>query len=702
MKVLNHAIGAALVLISFSAHADHIIKSAADWSLAETDAGVCYASTNNIDPNNDTWPQQGSTVYIQISKAKNKPNSPVELMLQFTSNQYQSTGAQAQLSGAGNINFSDMDGRKSNFWGVPKGLATFISKLQSNSANFKVKTLGGKRSEDLKLTTRGFSDILKEMQNYCNAGQPLVNADFENALFATAPDVDPTKIDPTKTQQLRGLYFAAYADAAGIAANKYALANILVKYQPLIDELKLNRDEVGNITNSLLPAQRTIVANAQKQQQDATNDINRINTEIPKLQEKIDASQKNYDAARAILAPLVPEHDRLSTNLQNAQSRLSSSQSRLVYIDTRLRDGQQQISNLEYEARNIEQRLPQKQNDLDRARSALRDAQSRRANFNVSWERDSRLRNNWEYQRLLQDRQSAQQQYNQANNDVQRARMDRDNWARQLQQCRTSPILTEDDSLTPNPIAPPPVGPTNPPPPPKDCSMYESGYQQADNDVRNAEMNQRNLANRINDDNNRIMQVERQVEMDVRREYDQLVYTEQSAQQTYDRINNDYNSDQNRLSQIRNADIPRLEREQTALTNERPTVLSNISQATTDVARYQRELDSFNSANDWDRKASAVDSTGNQLAVDQRSLSDAQANKAEAEGRLHAGAATEATAKTEIDRLNSRLGVLNARADELNRGLAKLPEERAQLDKDIAAGQAAFNIKKDQFLALLK
>ena len=676
-----------LLLASFNAFATTLIRSAADWALYESDAAanVCFVSTNNTNPGGDDhFPNQESQIVISISKYKNNPDMPVEIMLQFSSNLNASTGVVASASGGPSIALADMDGRKSSFWGIPKNLSALIERLKSNSTQFKVKTVGGRRSEDLKLSTRGFNDMLKEMETRCNGGAPLVNQEFESGLLASAPDsIDPTKIDSAKTSQLRGVYFAAYKASAGITANKYALANILVKYQPLIDELKVNRDQASSIQNVSLPAVRSTLADAQKQQVDASAEIAQINAKIPELTAKIAGSQKKYDAAKAVIAPLVPEHDRITGSLSSAQSTLSESQNRLAYIDTRLRDGAQQISSLDYEASTIEQRLPQKRSDLDRARSALRDAESRRANFNVSWERDSRLRNNFEYSRLQSDRQNTQNNLRQIEMELQRLRMDRDRAAGELQQCRSQPV---------------------PPPPqaPADCSQFEQALNSATMWVSQRENDQRNLANRINDINSRLYQIERQVDMDVRREYDNLVYTEDQARRTFDRIDRDVSADQNRLSQIRSSDIPRLEREQSQLQSERPTVVARISDATSAVERLTQELARFNSANDWDRKAAAVDATGNQLASDQEALRLAESNKAQAERRLQSFATVEAQAKAQINTLNSQLSALNQRAAVLDDGLKQLPAERASLDAAIAAGQTELASRKTQFLELLK
>ncbi len=707
-------------LIVFSVGLTAQSGTVADWNF--TDAETCTVSTNNTNFGGDDFPSNESNIYLTISKAKNKPEIPVEIMVQFITNMNKSSGAVASISGAGSLALADLDGRKMFFWGVPKNLTNFIERLKSGRSNLSVKGVGGRRSEDLKLSTSGFKDVLSQMESACNSGKSLVNADFDTAFMASVPDsIDPTRIDATKATQLRSIYYAAYSASFSISNAAADLAKLLAKYQPYMDELAQNRAELNQIQDVELPNTRNTLAAAQKQQVDATAEIASIDNAIPGLNAKIAASQKAYDAARAILAPLEPEYNRITGQLSSAQSTLSEAQNRLSYIETRLRDGAQQISNLDYEATNIERRLPQKRSDLDRARSIFRDAQSRRANFNISWERDNRLRNHFEYSRLQNDRQNMSNQLRQNESDLQRVRFERDRVARELQICRANPIIAVEstkeflvpgqpgnpgagDGLVPGPPGGGnPGGPGNPPvQPPRDCSHLEHALNNANMQVSQREQENRMLSNRLNEIASRINQIERQVDMEVRREYDSLVHAEDQARRENDRLEADVQNDQNRLSQIRSSDIPRLEREQTQLQNERPSVISRISQATADVSRLSQELSSFKSANDWDRKAGSVASTGNQLSSDQQNLKQAQSNKAAAQRRLEAGSVTEAQSIAKIDSLNARVVVLNNRAVALDKILENLPAERADFDATLAAKRVEFESRRVQFLDLLK
>jgi hypothetical protein len=720
LNLAKIALTSCVLLVNFNANADSQLRQIADWSLFESDSGICYMQTDN---NDGDWGGDGGgfptgpTMYFSLSKSKDRPDMPLEVMVKLISNNNKHRGAIASISGANSIALADLDGGNTTLWGVPKNLSNFINKIKSGRDVIKIKGVGG-RKEEARLSTRGFKDILREMEVRCNGGASLVNEEFEANFFAGVADsIDPLRIDVTKASQLRSIHYAAYKAAFNISNASNDLAKLLAKYQPLIDELALNRNEAKQIQEVSLPASRQLLADSQKQQVDARAEIARIDAAIPALNAKIAASQKLYDAARAILAPHEAEYNRITGNLSSAQSTLAEAQNRLAYVDTRLRDGAQQIANLDSEADSLERSLPQKLKDLDRARSYLRDAQSRRANFNVSWERDYRLRNNFEYSRLQNDRQNFSNNLRQIENDLQRTRMERDRIARDLQECRNNLVVeqveppSDDGTLVPGPpgggggLVPGPPGggnPGNPPPPPRDCSSLEQALNNANSMVAQKEFDQRNVANRLNEVNSRMYQIERQIDYEVRREYDNLVSIEDQAEREKSRIENSVNLDQNRISQIRGSDIPRLEREQSQLSNERPNVVSRINESTSAVARLTEELARFRANTDWDRKANEVQKTRNQLSSDQANLVNAQAQKQAAQNRLLAGANTEAQAKEQIESLNARAAMLDARKVQLDAGLAKLPEERAQFDATLAQQRVELTSRTAQFTDMLK
>lgn len=726
-------------------------QTIADWNYSENSNGqqtICTAESSDIEYT-DNGPKVNT--YIRISKAKNSPNSPVEITIHLNDNPRKSTGMVANVRGAPQLAFSDMTGARKVFWSIPKNMNSFIQQL---SSGFKIKGVGGKRDEEVQISGNGYRDILNIIQNNCNSGASLVDSGFEQEFFAQIPDaIDPTRIDVNKTTGLRTAYHTAYRLFAEISETKAQLAQLLSKYQTFIDELKANRDSANLIQNTQLPQAQSDLRNAQARQSEARAELAKIEKLIPELTAKIARSQKILDDAKAIVAPLEPEYSRLTQSLSRAQTTLNDSQNRLHYIETRLRDGAQQLLSLRSEADSIERYLPQKRSDMDRALYVYRDAQARRSQYNMSWERDNRLRNNFEYQRLHQDYRSMQQNLRQAEMDTQRLRVERDRVAQQLHMCRTQPIISEilneniveaaeprppglrpgqpgdggglrpgprppgdggglkpgprppgggDGGLVPGPRPPAPQPPIpQPPPPQKDCSHLERALMVANNQVAQGEANQRNIAQRMNEISSRINQVERQVDFEVRREYDMLVSREEQTRREYDRIERDVRNDEARLTQIRNSDIPSLENEQRNLSSERPLVIARIEQAQSDVNRLSRELEAFKLANDWDRKVAAVDSAQRQLNSDQANLDSVLSQKRLEQQKLDQNILLAQQAQDRIDSLTAQLTALNNRAAELNELLKNLPAERAPLDEKILNLQTEINKHKSTFASLL-
>ncbi|MGZ3725986.1 MAG: hypothetical protein ACXWQQ_09295, partial [Pseudobdellovibrio sp.] len=423
-RSIKLALASALLLTSFSANADSSknkkIDDSGDWSLWETPASdgstICYIQSGGED---DT--------YLVLIKNKNNPRSPVEVMLQMLQNPRGSTGAVGnEPNVASSIAFADLDGKKMTMQGIPKNLSAIVEQLK-NRNDIKTTTVGGKKSDTTRISSDGFKDMVKEMEQRCNNSQPLVDRDFEASFINAVPDnIDPTKVDVTKSALIRSVYFAAYPISVDIGATKAQLAQVLAKYQPLTDELNTNRASATQLQNATIPAAQAQLAQAQQTQVSARADIARVDAALPGLTAKVQASQNALNAAQAVIAPLQPEYDRLTGGLNTAQSTLSDSQNRLAYIDQRLRDGSAQIASEDSEARSIEMNLPQKQANSNQAHQVYNDASARRQQFNVQWQRDAELRNNFDYQRMQGDRQRFQQDLNNAQNSFNNVRAERD------------------------------------------------------------------------------------------------------------------------------------------------------------------------------------------------------------------------------------------------------------------------------------
>ena len=747
-RTLKIALASTIILASVSALAAEKNKEIArsrDWSLWETKVNngeVCYIQSGG----ESDW-------YIVLSKTKNSPKAPLELMVQTLTNSRKSTGIIASINGVGTtIALPDQDGKTTHYLGIPKNLTAFMNVMKAANEKVKLKGVGGKKEENVEVSTKGFSDMVKKFEERCNSNQPLVLAEFENNFVnAVADNVDPRLVGSAKIGQVRSVYFAAYPVAVDIVTARGELSQVLTKYQPLIDELNTNRASSGKLQNSDIPAARAELSNNQNSQASLRAEITRIEGTIAPLAAKVQASQKALDQAKAVIAPIEPEFNRITSNLNSAQSSLDQSENRLAYIDGRLRDGSQQISSLESEARSLESWLPQKRNDASRARSVWNDASSRRSNYNVSWERDSRLRNNFEYSRLANNRNDMQRQQAQAEAQAQQVRRERDRIQRDLQICRSQPIIAEGAEQMQREPRPPGVPPGAPPggglrpgprppggggpgdggglvpgprppgdgggltpgpgpgepggpdlPPQRDCSHLENALANANNQVAQAENASRQAGQRVREIESRMDSIERQIDFEVRREYDALVDQENRARNELDRAESSLRNDENRLAQIRQADIPRLEREQSSLSSERPGVVNTISQSRNAVATLSRELANFKSANDWDRKAGNVDAKQQQLSTDTSALNLANSNKFNAEQNLKNTVARESQIKANIDSLVAQLNSLNARALQLEQGLQGLPAERSVIDQKIASLENDLKARKQQMLDILK
>jgi chromosome segregation ATPase len=667
-------LGAGLLTQAVS-HADPIFE-VKDWSLSEralNNGSVCVASAM------DKGAFRSEIYYLEITKTKNNPNSPVEILLRVEKNKRENTGFIAHITDSpATIGFSHLstEGNIQTFWGVPKNLTGLLNQLK-NGDRVELDGHGGRKDIDFPIKGRGSKDILAEMERLCNQGQPLINAEFEAKFANQSPDnIDGTRISSEQTANLRRLYHSAYATMVSQQATKADLARVLAKYQQYIDELNQNRATHSQITNVDLPNSRRTVAEARQAQVDARAEIARLTQLIPSLQSKVQQSQAAYDQAQAILAPHVPEHNRLVSNLQNAEDNLDRAEARLSQIDSRLRQLASEIDSLERESDRLESGLQNKRWELREAQSRLRDAENARSSYNVSFERDRKLRENQEYNNLNQEARDLDHHIPEMDRQVDAQRADRDQKQSELNQCRSV------------------AG--------QDCSAQEAGLNQANSELSSAVDAQRQLRVRRNAIDQRRRDIENETDREVQGHYNQLVQREQEARRRVNDIDDDIRDDESRISQINNVDLPRRQNEQRNLENERFQVQNQISQARNDVARSERDLANFEASTDWNRKYANVQNTAAQLRADQNTLDQAVRAKAAQESRLQQNIQLETDMKNRIQALEAQVVALDQRKVVLDQKLAGLPAERAPLDQKIASDESQILAARNEFLRILQ
>lgn len=722
----------AFLLAGLAAQGNDAILQVKDWTLRESGDitnGTCSISTS---VKKGFFKSQVFT--LEIVKLKDKPQSPVEVLIRVDQNKQGSTGFQISLPTASSeMAFARLSAAQpETFWGIGKNTSALLSLLKSKES-LETRGIGGKDEVSLKFSPSGFPEVLVEMEKRCNGSTGLVNPNFEVAFFSgVASSIDPTHIALDTTNQLRSIYFQAYSLVEQTKVTQAALNLVLAKYQPFIDEQIQVRATLQQIQGVDLPNSRTSLAAAQKQQADATTEIARLNALIPGLQTQVQQSQQAYNDALAILAPLEPEYNRLSQQLNGAQNSLNQAQSRLSQIDDRLSDLESDLRSLQAESDSLRRATSQERFDLDNARSYLNQTERERANFNVSYERDQRLRNNNEYRRMNDERNRLIPSAQQVQRDLSQARRERDRIAQLVNTCHATPDPIPGPQCTTGSFCNPegekinwscgcgPVsggvdqggGCYHVPTHQQcnkligtlliDCTSLENSLASAQRDVSNLESTASQIQYRLNDLNNRISDIENQVSNEVQREYRELVDREQQARQRVSTIEDALRRDESRLAQILNSEIPNREREQASLSSERPRVLSEISQASSAVDSADRQLAAFRASTDWDRKKASFDKTNRDLSLAQKTLATAQSQKGKAESSLQSGIADETQLKARIAGLEARVVSLSQRDQELVSAIAPLAAEREPLDTKLADLLTAMTNFKDQFLNLLR
>lgn len=656
--------------MSQTAFADGVVEIGA-WTLWEekTASGtVCYMQTV------DSRLFRKEDVLIEIYHAKNNYDSPIEIVAKINKNKSNNTALRFDLKVGSQLGFADLTGSKERFWAVPKNLSGLIEQLRTENVNGQAF---GSKEIDVEIRSDGFSQVFEEMGKRCNNGYALLEERFEKDFLAAMPNVvDGTKLNPAQVTALRAAYFEAFALHRQNLGAEFQLEQVLAKYKDFLTEQKNNREEKQQILSIHLPQSQKTLIDAQKLQVDLKAEIERLSLQIPGLREQVQKSTQSLEQARVILAPLLPEFNRLTQLVRLNEDGLRSAQGRLNFIDSRLNELSRTISLLQSESDQVDRHLRQARLDYERAISALRDAEFRRSQFDVRREIDRRLSSNGEYRRIKTERDSIDPQISQIRSLIGQIEGERVRIVRDLETCRADAQ--------------------------RNCAEIEQGLAQADQLLNEKRAEARQLEARRSELDRAIANTESSVQNEVRREYDQLVDRENRARQDVNYADDTIRKDQSRLDTIRTIEMPRALDEQRSLNNERPSVQAQIGDRQRQLSQAQLDLERFKTVNDFDRKANDVSRKESQLAQDQAALDQVQRAKLQDEQRLQEAIATEAQMKKRIAELNARVADLDARHIELEKRLKNLPAERAPIDARIASLKKSMNAKKDEMLKILK
>lgn len=701
-----------VLLLSMTAQAQTISEKKR-WKLSEVrgDGGIyCVASTKN-----DVL-FRAETFHVELTKLKNQPTKPLEVFLKIEKNKRNNKAGLAQLPDGSQLAFVPYGTDSS--WALPRGLSSLIQKLRSSDDEVEMKVVGGSKSYDFKIKGDGFSEIIREMESRCNSGLSLVNAEFES-LFASgiSPQVNPLGVSGSETARLRQLYFSAFNDFGLMKENEKALARVLAKYQTFVDELRSTQLTIDNLKNIQIPQTQAAVDAAVRQQREASSEISRLDVLIPKLVNQVKASQEAYDRARSVLAPHEPEFNRITSDLRRTRESLSSAEQRLSYVERKIQEVASNLNSLRSEASNLEHSIPMKRRDLQHARDILRDAERDRAAFNYNWEKQRRLERHREYHELRRELVRLEASSRSLAQELRQIQGERARIQQMLNQCRANNKPDE-----PKPV-PKPIPRPKPAPRPgttdvavsgeasnaegeirpiNNCAELEQALAQADRQVAEKQRQIRELESHQNQVTRRLERIDRDVDADVRRDYDRLVYRENEARRHKESIEDSVRRDEDRLSVIRVSEIPRLERMDYDLRQERPQLQSAIAQLSSEVNRLSRDLAEFKARTEWDRKAGDVSRTGQKLQNDQADLSAARSARQANAASLEDGRNAEARGRAHLADLNSRVAALSQRVVELNKILETLPSERAPFDQKIAELSQKINEQKDEFLNIVR
>lgn len=362
-----------------------------DWTLDDTGAS-CVAFTNRT--------VGGQQYRFELSLDKSGV-FPVEAWVRevpstATTKAFRITTEVKPIQSFGFAPVQDASGNLS-FWQVPTDTNALISYIKRQT-RLMVHALipNGAAvpvSKAVDFSLRGSSDIVDSLISNCNRGLPLVQSDFEKSFVpAQTAQLNPLTLDESEAAQLRALYQNSIVVNSQKLALQKDLGVLNTRYAKQIQEL-------GKLTGALDQLTQKELTSLQNRKASIEAKIIQLDQQLKDQQVGIDSKESEvvvangfYDESSRVLAPLVPEYDRLSEALRVSRSDLSRSQARLSDIDASLQDKNNKIASYERELSVMRSQLSQAQYDIEAARTDVYNTDRDFRRFDARDEYQDRLR----------------------------------------------------------------------------------------------------------------------------------------------------------------------------------------------------------------------------------------------------------------------------------------------------------------------
>ncbi len=686
------------------------VFSSGDWVLNDSNpdqpgVGVCVATTA-------TYFTGRAIHYLDVIVDKTGAR-PLEVMVRPRTAPSTSAAFQANIGQVYSFVSLPLSDGIQYFWGVPRGTEALIQYLKQRN-QFNVVSVGGTRGT-LPFSLRGSSATLNQLESSCAALSLFTGADFERRFLPSeVGQIDALAVTPEIALALRETLARGVVIYREILAIQSDLDELESRYADWTRELASVRAQIRS-NESDLANQQAQRDRAQARIDQAIAEISRLQTQLAQSQEALASAQSELRAAQEAIAPYKPENDRLLGLVEQSQRQVRFATNRLNQLDRDIRDLESEIDGLE---RRLDQ-LGRESNDVDfqlrRAEQDLRQAENRRRNFDRPGEIRRRKNADSRLSRLENEINRVSNELGQRQRDLNRAERERDQAAQRLRQCqgRRQVQSVEVDAVViatnegdpgddngrgdgkgrgrkPRPNPPrdepnPPRDRPNPPrdrpnpPPEQDCSRFEQDLNRAESEVRQI----RNDVSRLENERSRFVNqknsIERDIENQVDREFNELVRDENQARARVDRLRSQLDSIEREMRQIANVDLPDARSELGSKQGQRSGAVDDLRRAQADLAQNQQALANYRASVGYDALENRVNEALALVSRIQSQISETQGLIAQEQRVQREQTAERNRLDARIAQLQNTLLGLRSRESELVKLLEPYEQEKSPI-----------------------
>ncbi len=567
------------------------------------------------------------------------------------------------------------DGAQRTFWHVPVNTQLIVDHF-INDKQLTVRATGVPKEKKLSFSRMGFAKALKQIQNTCLGGQPLVDSAFEKMFLAqVVVNNDLSGKSSSQAMRLRELYNLAYINSLAQAANDKKIAEIYSRYQPVVTEYNQVTARIQLLVQTEIPNLQNGIAKQKSDRATAEAALKQVTAAIPGLQAAVNRDQAVLDKAKAVRAPLEAENYRLEDVLDRAESNLSSARTRLSQINADIVATERRLSNARSELSTLRSRISDLQWKMRQAQDEVRVARRERDSYNGNAEIRRRVDGNPTIQRLRGEERHLQGEVAQLERQSEGARQERDRKKAELAQCQATPQA--------------------------DCTAQQGALQNAEGQLNTVVTQLRNSRARLNNVSSDLNRQISSIESDVRSEENRL---ENRLRQALDREQSTTRDLQNAETSIRDLEfsvIPNLERDLRDLDRDQTIAEGDVASGESAVRASSRDLEAYRTRVGWYAKTESINTAANQLSRSENALSDAVQNKALQERIISNSIVTQRDLESTLLARQNELTQLRTRKTALSGQINQYKQERAPFDAEATRLKGILTGLQNEFKGIL-